>query len=132
MPAPLVPELYVSDLRRSLRFYCDLLGFDVVYDRPEEKFAYLDRGGAQIMIEEPAGRVWLAGTLEPPFGRGVSLQIEVDDVESLHNRCLDGQAQVFLPLEVKTYRRAEDQIVVRQFIVHDPDGYLLRFAQRIG
>lgn len=131
MPAPLVPELYVSDLQRSLSFYCDLLEFDLVYDRPEEKFAYLERGGAEIMLEEPVGRVWLAAALESPFGRGVSLQIAVNDAHSLHDRCIGAQAHIFLPLETRTYRRMDEQIAMQQFVVQDPDGYLLRFAQRI-
>ncbi|WP_273185913.1 VOC family protein [Hyphomonas adhaerens] len=39
MAAALVPELYVSDLAQSLDFYCGALGFSVVYQRPEERFA---------------------------------------------------------------------------------------------
>lgn len=40
--APLVPELDVIDLEASLRFWCEVLGFAVVYDRPERGFAYLE------------------------------------------------------------------------------------------
>jgi catechol 2,3-dioxygenase-like lactoylglutathione lyase family enzyme len=37
MPSPaLVPELYVSEIGRSLHFYTGVLGFAVLYDRPEE------------------------------------------------------------------------------------------------
>ncbi len=32
--AALTPELSVRDLDVSLRFWCDLLGFTVAYDRP--------------------------------------------------------------------------------------------------
>jgi hypothetical protein len=39
---------------------------------------------------------------------------------------------VFLPLEDKWYRSNDFEIGQRQFIVMDPDGYLLRFAQRLG
>ena len=60
--AKLVPELYCSDFERSLRFYVEILGFRILYDRPEEKFAYLDREGAELMIEQPAGRRWLTGS----------------------------------------------------------------------
>lgn len=37
----LVPELSVSDFERSLKFYCQVLGFEVEYERPEDSFAYL-------------------------------------------------------------------------------------------
>ena len=43
--AKLVPELLVIDLAASLRFWCELLGFMIAYDRPEEGFAYLDLNG---------------------------------------------------------------------------------------
>jgi catechol 2,3-dioxygenase-like lactoylglutathione lyase family enzyme len=38
---PIVPELDVADLARSLSFYVDVLGFGVRIERPEEQFAYL-------------------------------------------------------------------------------------------
>ena len=50
--ARLVPELLVANLPESLRFWCDLCGFAVAFDRIEEGFAYLDRDGAQVMLEE--------------------------------------------------------------------------------
>jgi len=43
----LVPELCCTDIERSLSFYTEILGFSVAYARPEERFAYLDRGGAR-------------------------------------------------------------------------------------
>ena len=132
MRAPLVPELYVSDLAGSLTFYRDLLEFDLLYERPQERFAYLARGGAEIMLEEPVGRTWLSGPLERPYGRGASFQIAVDDVEDLHARCAEAGATIFLAPETKRYARANDAVLVRQFIVADPDGYLLRFAQQVG
>ena len=40
------PELDVSDLDRSLAFYVGVIGFAVMFDRPEERFAFLTRGRA--------------------------------------------------------------------------------------
>lgn len=55
----LVPELLVCDLKRSLAFYCDLLGFTEKFGRPEDGFVYLEMGHAQIMLEalpdDPSG-----------------------------------------------------------------------------
>jgi catechol 2,3-dioxygenase-like lactoylglutathione lyase family enzyme len=36
-----IPELDVSDLDRSLAFYVGVIGFAVMFDRPEERFAFL-------------------------------------------------------------------------------------------
>ena len=37
----IIPEFVVSDIEKSHHFYCDLLGFSVEYERPEEKFLFL-------------------------------------------------------------------------------------------
>ena len=130
--ARLVPELYCSDIRRSLAFYVDLLGFEVRFARPEEQFAYLEREGAEMMLEQPSGRRFVSGELEPPFGRGVNLQIEVSDVATLYSTVRAAEWPVFLELEDRWYRRDELELGNRQFIVQDPDGYLLRFFQDLG
>ena len=128
----LVPELYCSDIERSLRFYLDILGFRIAYQRPEERFAYLVREGAELMIEQPTARVWLTGELTQPYGRGVNFQIRASDVDELQARCQAQCCRIFLPLEEKWYRREETLLGCRQFVVQDPDGYLLRFQQPLG
>ena len=127
----LVPELVVSDLDRSLTFYTEVLGFSILYERPDERFAYLDRDGAQIMIEQPVARSFIAGELEQPYGRGMNLQIEVTDVQALYAEVQAAGATVHLALEDRSYRVRNAPLVNRQFVVQDPDGYLLRFFQDV-
>lgn len=126
--AKLVPELVCSDFVASLAFYTDVLGFTVPYSRSEDRFAYLDREGAQLMLEQPPGRAFVNGELQRPFGRGINFEIEVSDVEALYERVRRAGAPIFLPIETKWYARADVEVGNRQFIVEDPDGYLLRFA----
>jgi catechol 2,3-dioxygenase-like lactoylglutathione lyase family enzyme len=59
----LVPELIVSSLATSLSFWCDIVGFTVRYDRPEEGFAYIALGHAHVMLEQrsQATRDWANG-----------------------------------------------------------------------
>ena len=52
MPSVLVPELAVSDWLQSRRFYCGILGFDCLYERPEEGFCYLSLNGAELMLDQ--------------------------------------------------------------------------------
>jgi hypothetical protein len=40
----MVPELSVSDIGRSLAFWCQRLGFSAAFDRPAARFSYLVRG----------------------------------------------------------------------------------------
>ena len=51
----LVPELDVTALDTSLRFYAEVLEFRVLFERPAERFAYLERDGVELMIQEAAG-----------------------------------------------------------------------------
>jgi hypothetical protein len=48
----LIPELSVTSCETSLAFYCNVLGFSIVYLRPEEGFAFLEREGAQLMLDQ--------------------------------------------------------------------------------
>ncbi|HEY7801649.1 MAG TPA: VOC family protein [Dehalococcoidia bacterium] len=129
----LIPELACSDIGRSLAFYTHVLGFGIVYARPEESFAYLNRGGAHLMLDQiGAGRTWSTADLAHPYGRGVNLQIEVPDVDLLYTAVQSAAATIFLPLEDKWYRRDDVLVGNRQFIVQDPDGYLLRFFGDLG
>ena len=131
----LVPEMLVRDLSRSLAFYRDVLGFTEKFGRPEEGFVYLEMGHAQIMLEampEDRSQAWVTGDLEPPFGRGLNLQIEVADVRLIHDRLAEGNYALFRPLRRQWYREGDHENGQDEFLVQDPDGYLLRFMQHIG
>jgi catechol 2,3-dioxygenase-like lactoylglutathione lyase family enzyme len=130
----LVPELYSADFDRSLAFYIGVLGFATRYSRPEDRFAYLEREGAELMIEQTVDtdRLFIAGPLEAPFGRGLHLQIEVSDVTALHAAVRAAGARLLLELEERWYRRGDEEVGNRQFIVTDPDGYVLRFSEDLG
>lgn len=134
MPPRLIPELDVADLDRSLAFYVERLGFRLRFARPEERFAYLDLEGSHLMLEEAGGpgRRFRVAPLEHPYGRGLNLQIEVADVGALHARLADAGLQFFIPLEERWYRRDAVENGNRQFVIADPDGYLLRFFSPLG
>ena len=82
--ARLVPELLVVDINKSLLFWRDLCGFTVLFDRPDEGFAYLDLDGAQIMLDQIGQtRDWVTGPLKPPLGRGVNFQVSVTAIKPI-------------------------------------------------
>ncbi len=130
----IIPELDVSDLKTALGFYVGVIGFVRLYERPEEKFAYLDLNGAEIMLQEAAGpgRRFRTAPLEYPYGRGINLQIEVDDAAALFERVRECGVRAVIPLEEKWYRSGKAELGNRQFVVADPDGYLLRFFTDLG
>lgn len=133
---PLIPELYCSNIEISLAFYTQVLGFDIVYQRKEEGFAMLDRQGARMMLDEidiasKKQRVWLSAPLERPFGRGINFQIQTSQIIALYETICLNKVKVFLPMEEKWYRTGNIEICHRQFIITDPDGYMLRFIELI-
>ena len=134
MTARLTPELEVEDLDRSLAFYTGVIGFTVLYARPEERFVFLDLEGANLMLEEAAGpgRRFHGAPLEHPFGRGVNFQIQVADADGVYVRVLAAQSPVVLAMEDRWYRRSDHDTGNRQFVVEDPDGYRLRFFTDLG
>ncbi|KPF59838.1 VOC family protein [Rhizobium sp. AAP116] len=131
----LVPELAVSDWRTSRAFYCELLGFEVAYERPEEGFSFLTLGDAQLMIDQIGiGRTFEVqdAPVARPFGRGLNIQILVPQVTPVLKRLATAGVSLYLPLEEKWYRRGDREVGNRQFVVPDPDGYLLRLYEDLG
>lgn len=129
--AAVVPELTVSDIQKSLSFWCDLLGFQVAYDRPDARFAYLCRASLQVMLCERNGR-WEPAEMQFPFGRGINLQMTVDGIEPILNALKDADWQLYEQPNEAWYRVGDQEHGQREFLVQDPDGYLIRFAEGLG
>jgi catechol 2,3-dioxygenase-like lactoylglutathione lyase family enzyme len=142
----LVPELDVTRLASSLAFCVDVLGFRVLFERPAERFAYLALGDAELMLQEAAGpgRRFRTAPLELPHGRGINLQLRVDDVDAVHDRAVAAGAEIVVPIEERWYRvdvaepggrwstAGPAEAGNRQFVVADPDGYLWRPYRDLG
>lgn len=129
----IVPELLVHDRNDSLAFWCGLCGFEVTYERADEGFAYIARGKAHLMLEqEGVGRNWIPAPLERPLGRGMNLQISVAEISSIVTRLRAADWPLFMDVESKWYRTGEQESGVEQFLVQDPDGYLIRFQAPLG
>ncbi|MDR0196354.1 MAG: VOC family protein [Myroides sp.] len=132
--AALVPEFVVSNIEDSLRFWCEYIGFKVMYDRKEDYFAYLGLGEAQVMLEQynPQDREWETGIMEKPYGRGINFQIEVQAVEPILKRLKEVRYKLFIDVEERWYRADDVEFGQNQFLVQDPDGYLLRLIENLG
>jgi catechol 2,3-dioxygenase-like lactoylglutathione lyase family enzyme len=131
----LVPEFSVTDFSRSKRFYCDVLGFSVAYERAEEGFCFLNYCGAELMIDQLGLGRTFGGEYLPetyPFGRGLNVQIRVPSVLPLLEALERHGIAPYLSLEERWYRVGRIEEGNRQFVVADPDGYLLRFYERLG
>lgn len=134
--AKLMPELKVSDLGASLRFWRDILGFTVRYDRPEEGFAFLEREGAQVMLhqDELGSRpgVLITGEMQRPFGRGINFEIDAKDLTPIIQAVAAANWPIYLGPEERWRRVGSIMSGAREIWLQDPDGYLVRFSQGIG
>ncbi len=139
----LVPELYVTDIRRSVHFYCEILGFKLEYERPESGFAAVSFEGSHLMLEQTPSLLpasdeafkrgqWRTAELEYPFGHGINFEFAIADLEAAHARIKHHNYPIRLDIHEKWYRVGDQEAGVRQFLIQDPDGYLLRFQQDIG
>lgn len=122
----LIPEFSVSNILVSKKFYIDL-GFEIVYERVEDKFCFLSLDNNQIMIEEINDN-WNVGKLEYPFGRGINISMAVSDIDKFYNNVKNKNIKLYKDIEVIRYRVDDGYVCDMQFLIQDPDGYLLRFT----
>jgi catechol 2,3-dioxygenase-like lactoylglutathione lyase family enzyme len=125
-------ELIVTDFQRSLAFWTGPMGFSIAYSRPAQNFVYLQHpDGAQLMFYERDG-YWETGPFEAPLGRGAIIQLAVKDIESTYRTVLAAQIPLYVDLREKWRNWGDREGCQREFMVQDPDGYLVMINQKIG
>ena len=127
----LIPELSISNFDNSLKFYTQILGFKIEYKRDESKFAMISFQESQIMIQE-VNENWSTGKLEYPFGRGVNFQIEVNQIQPILDSLKKNNYPLFIEPKENWYRKDKELLGNKEFLIKDPDGYLLRFTENLG
>lgn len=103
----LIPEIPVADVARSVAFYRDHLGFDVMHE--EAAFAMLERDEQRIDVSQRDGH-------------GMKLWLVVSDIAALHSRVSAVDGLHVSPLEPRHYW-------VWEFELLDPDGTILMCVQ---
>lgn len=121
----LIPELSVSNIEKSKKFY-ENLGFKIIYERIENKFCFMQIEDNQIMIEEKNDN-WSVGKLEYPYGNGINISMAISDIENMYNELKRKQIDFFMDIKVSEYRVNGKIYQDKEFLIQDPDGYLLRF-----
>lgn len=127
-----IPELSVSNLANSLRFY-QTIGFKVEYERPENEFVFISLGEIQFMLQEVSpDDKWTLSPLSYPFGNGINFQLEVDDISKIYDSLQENNYNITFEIEENWYRQENKLLGNKEFLVKDPDGYLLRFSEDLG
>ncbi len=121
----LIPELSVTDIEKSKEFYLNL-GFKIMYERKEDKFCFLYLEDNQIMIEE-INNNWNVGEMKYPFGNGINISMTVSDIDSFYENIISKKFVLFRKIKTSKYRVDDIIYEDKEFLLQDPDGYLLRF-----
>jgi catechol 2,3-dioxygenase-like lactoylglutathione lyase family enzyme len=118
---PTAPELFVRDVERSVAFYTECLGFTVL--RKEPDFAVIALGQSHVLIaaEAHTSAEWLKAGAR---GIGMNTRIMVDDVDAVYQRAKAAGVPIVQDIADRYYG-------LRDFIVADPDGFMLRFASAL-
>ena len=128
----IIPELSVTNLKNSLEFY-KTVGFKIEYERPENKFVFLSLGEIQFMLQEISKEdKWSIAPLSYPFGNGINFQLEVENVDNIYNSLKENNYKIAYEIEENWYRQDDKLLGNKEFLVQDPDGYLLRFSEDLG
>ena len=123
----LIPELSVFDILQTKNFY-EELGFKIEYERQEEKFVFMSFQDSQFMFEQIHDEGWNTGELIYPLGRGINFSIAVDDIENLYTLVKSKKLEIYKKLTKSVYLVNGIEEVQMEFLIQDPNGYLLRFT----
>ncbi len=122
----LTPNLIVSDVERSVRFYCDVLGFAVATTVPDAApyvFAIVQFGSVEVFLNAPEPAIAeYPAFKDRPIGGTLTLFVNVTGIHDAYASLKD-RVKVVMPFEKKWYGMTE-------FAFLDPDGYVITYAQR--
>ena len=123
----MIPELSVFDIERTKQFYREL-GFKIEYERTEDKFVFMSFQDSQFMFEQIHDDGWNIGELVYPLGRGINFSIAVDDIEELYQLVKSLNIELYRELTRNIYQVNGIEEMQIEFLIQDPNGYLLRFT----
>lgn len=123
MTHPVIVELFVSDVERSISFY-EALGFRVA-ERWED-WLILERDGVNLTLQGDSHAVagphyFTPNIARHPRGTGVEVVVQVDDVEALYADAQVKDLNIVKPIQDRDWG-------ARDFRVADPDGYFVRLT----
>ncbi len=119
----IAPFFIVSDVDRSIAFYCDKLGFETTFQEPAEDpfFAIVLRDGAQLFLKAEKDVAPLPNPKRHPSMRWDAFVFAPDPDALAADFSLHGTT-FSEPL-------ADTHDGLRGFEVTDPDGYVLFFGR---
>lgn len=133
------PNLMVSDIRASIAFYRDVLGFAVMFLVPEQdeiltqddperplRFAALTRDDMELFLQSRSSLSADVPAFTPdmPIGASMTLYMDTEDVDVLYEH-IKSRAKIIKAPETSWYG-------MRELYIRDPDGYVLAFGKALA
>ena len=124
MMQSMAPNLMVSDVNKSVEYYCNLFGFKLEMSVPDSgqlDWAMVKEGGVELMFQSaPSLKKDLPSFAATKPGGTFTLFAQVDDVQELYNK-VKGKVTLAFDLHRTFYGMDE-------FTIQDLDGYYVTFA----
>ncbi|MEM7440894.1 MAG: VOC family protein [Pseudomonadota bacterium] len=115
------PQLFVSDIQATSKFYVGKLGFTVVFSYGEPAFyAQIGRGAARLNLRKVEGPVFAEG-FRSRERDALSATLALDHAKALFLEFQENGIEFHQPLRTEPWG-------ARTFIVEDPDGNLICFS----
>jgi uncharacterized glyoxalase superfamily protein PhnB len=115
----------VEDVQRTLAFYQQTLGFEVVTTVPDAApfdFAIVRRDGVELMFQSrPSLSDDVPALTGSPIGASQTFYIEVTGIDALYAQ-LQGKVEIVVELHSTFYG-------TREFYFRDVNGYVLSFSE---
>src|SRR6185436_4954515 len=115
----LTPMLWVDDLKITIDFYTNVLGFSVDSRSDEWGWAHLHNDEVKIMFSLPNSNISYTG---PAFSG--SFYLNTNNINECWENLKD-KARIVYPLEEFDYG-------MREFAIYDCNGYILQFGQPVN
>lgn len=122
----LTPNLMVEDVGRTLDFYRDVLGFQVLTtvppDQPPFTWGMVSRDGVELMFQSRASLgADIPALADAPIGASQTFYIEVEGIDALYAAIKD-RVEIVLDMHTTFYD-------TREFAFRDVNGYILAFSE---
>lgn len=114
-PESIIPILYSKDIVESIRYYTEVLGFESKWEWEEPPtFGGVDWGEIRLFFCKDA-----------QGSPGTWICINVENIDEYYETIKARGATIIWPPDDKPWG-------LREMLVQDPDGHMIRFGQGIG
>ena len=121
----LTPNIMVEDVNRTIEFYKNFLGFELLVSVPEEgqfAWAMLKRDAVEMMFQSRTSLgEEIPALQQKEIGGSLTFYIEVEDVKELYER-LNGNVTIVQDMHKTFYGALE-------FAIQDCNGFILAFSE---